>query len=265
MKTAFLACGTALFLTMGCAGSMSPEEDEQVARAITAQSSRQAPLAPRLAIDFDFDGGLPPIADLIGSGADSDGDSVSTGQSWDGSRAIRFPSSSVAGDGESLAIVVAPDAAKLSPGDEPFSFGADVRLYPHSSGASDNGDNVMQRGLYGETSQFKLQVDNRRPSCVVRGVDGDLSVKATGPLEAGWYRLACERSAMSVSLTVTPIEDGRLGVPDRVEEVGRVGSVLPSGHLSIGAKTNPDGVSVPQNSDQFNGLIDNVWVKCVRC
>lgn len=79
----------------------------------------------------------------------------------------------------------------LSPGSEPFSFGADFTLDADSSGTNaDNGDNLVQRGLFDAPGQYKIQVDGGKASCRVMGSAGDVTVEAaTRVLPGRWYRL----------------------------------------------------------------------------
>ena len=98
----------------------------------------------------------------------------------------------------------------LSPGGRDFAFGADVALDDVTTGtAPDNGDNLVQRGLYQSSSQYKIQVDDGRVSCRVAGVSGEIVVYAPGRLHPGdWYRIRCQRDGEP--------RDPRRGAADRV-------------------------------------------------
>lgn len=154
-------------------------------------------------------------------------------------------------------------ADPLSPGSRGFSFGADFALNATSSGTSaDDGDNLIQRGLYDDTGQYKIQLDGRQASCRVKGSAGDEFVKvATVTVDAGrWYRVRCTRRANTVTLAI-----GEIGADGSVDftsssKTGSIGSVaLERGvPLSIGGKLKSDGALVLGATDQFNGRVDRV-------
>ncbi|MEV6284938.1 hypothetical protein [Kribbella sp. NPDC051770] len=173
--------------------------------------------------------------------------------------ALRFPPYAGTSKGSFAALRVEPEEW-LSPGSSEFTFGADVRLDGHSSGSEiDNGDNVLQRGLFADSAQFKIQVDKHRASCVVRGTDGAVVVKSKLTLDpAKWYRLSCHRLDTTVTLTVTDLAAGT--EPAAVAKTGPIGSLdlIGSEPLAIGAKIGEDGEIVRSSTDQFNGRIDNV-------
>jgi len=163
------------------------------------------------------------------------------------------------GDGESGE---GAEAASLSPGDQPFSFGADFNLDPLSDvGGLDNGNNVLQRGLSSDPSQYKLQVERGRASCRVLGDQGELVVKSSAEIQPGiWYRLKCSRHDDDLVLRVRTL-DGTVDVRNVV--AGRVGAVVApeTTPLAIGGKATWDGKAVKGNSDQFNGVLDNVFLR----
>lgn len=148
----------------------------------------------------------------------------------------------------------------LSPGLSEFTFGADIRLDAGSNGSEiDNGDNVIQRGLYDGPAQYKIQVDKHHASCVVRGADGALTVKSKLQVSpAKWYRLSCHRLDKTVTLTIAEV--GSSEPPAVVEKTGEIGPVDLTGSepVAIGAKVGADGEIVRSSTDQFNGAIDNV-------
>jgi hypothetical protein len=132
----------------------------------------------------------------------------------------------------------------------------------HASGSTDNGDNVVQRGLYGNRSQYKIQVDGRRPSCRVKGSSGAVMVTSTVALSSGtWYRLICTRSGSTVSLQVTRYTStGSVASTTMSSASGATGTVRApswSQPISAGGKLNARG-EVARDSDQFNGRLDNI-------
>ncbi|WP_148256632.1 hypothetical protein [Kribbella flavida] len=177
----------------------------------------------------------------------------------DGGIALRLPAYSGTQKGSFAALRVEPEEW-LSPGASEFTFGADIRLDGHSGGSTvDDGDNVLQRGLFADSAQFKIQVDKHRASCVVRGTDGAVTAKSKLALDpARWYRLACRRLDNTVTLTVADLAAGT--APAEVTKTGPIGSLdmIGSEPLAIGAKIGEDGEIIRSSTDQFNGRIDNV-------
>jgi hypothetical protein len=192
------------------------------------------------------------------------------------SRTGRFAADYPAFDGSTrgpravVAVTNAGATDALSPGAASFAFGADVRRDPVSTGTpSDNGNNVVQRGLFGDVAQFKVQLDNGHPLCRVKGDLGVLSVNSRLFLRSNtWYRIICVRqvsvSGDHLALTVAPVRlDGTPG-----PAVSSSSAVLPVGDtgfsydtpLSVGGKLNPN-LTIVAASDQFNGWIDNAFLR----
>ncbi|HXH57210.1 LamG domain-containing protein, partial [Iamia sp.] len=149
-----------------------------------------------------------------------------------------------------------------------FEFGADVVLDATSEsgavGSTDNGDNLVQRGLFDDLSQYKLQLDARRPSCRVKGSVGAVFVTASMSVQPGrWYRVRCVRDGSTVSIAVTTwADDGTPTVVTR-SATGPTGDMAPSRPtvpLSIGGKLSASGESVT-STDQLNGVVDNVVLR----
>ncbi len=150
---------------------------------------------------------------------------------------------------------------RTDPGDGNFAFGADFVL-DELTGVSptDNGDNLVQRGLFGAQSQYKIQLDGAHPSCRVSGDEGAVTVRATHRVEPGdWYRVRCRRVGNEVTLRVAAGADA-----DRAREYserGATGSLSYGGGdapFSIGGKVDQHGDVLATDSDQFNGLVDDV-------
>lgn len=177
--------------------------------------------------------------------------------------AIRFPehTGEVGAPAAILQLWVVGAGDALSPDRRDFSFGADVLLDEESSGSdSDDGDNVIQRGLYEDEVQYKLQLDHGVPSCRLAGTAGSAIVHASVPIDRGeWYRITCERREDVVSLMVEPLDDAGAGVQtSRI--AGEVGAItLPRlVPFAVGGKVDAEGQVVYSATDQFNGVIDNV-------
>lgn len=182
--------------------------------------------------------------------------------SYGGGLSLQFPSYSGTTQGSYAALRVKPEGTDwLSPGTSSFSFGADLRLNELNEGSSvDNGNNVIQRGLWDDPMQFKLEVDNQRPSCVIRGSDGRVSVTSKVSVVADkWYRVRCERSAETITISVLKLGSGVSPTLTRnTGSIGRLKADLQT-PLSVGAKLHSDGEIVRSATDQFNGRIDNVF------
>lgn len=155
----------------------------------------------------------------------------------------------------------------LDPGTGRLRFGAQIwlRKTSQSSGsAHDNGNNVVQRGLSTDSTQWKLQVDDAYPSCRIEGAAGSVLVVASTKVSTQtWYRLSCLRQGATVTLAVTRFLPAGTAITETYTRHAATGSLRPrraSTPLSIGGKLNADG-SIATASDQFNGRIDDVRVK----
>ena len=195
----------------------------------------------------------------------TDGDGrVVAGEGPSGAAALRFPEYADGATGPAAIVRMTPAGTDwLSPGTSDVTFGVDVRLDETSSGSTrDNGDNVLQRGLFTDPSQFKIQADKHYPSCLVRGDAGQ--VEATVPLRldpASWYRLVCTRSGDEVRLEVSLLGADGPGAPRTGKASGPIGALgfLSDTPLTLGGKLAEDGE--PANAtDQFNGSADRVFV-----
>lgn len=201
------------------------------------------------------------VVDVVASG----GGRIEAAESQDGDGAFRFPRFTDAASAPAAMLRVRPGGTDwMSPGLGSFAFGVDVRLDEVSSGSvADNGDNVLQRGLFGDGAQFKLQLDKRVPSCLVTGDEGSVMVSGSTELSADdWYRLRCERTNETVALDVTRLADGS---NDGARESGSIGRVefLPGVPLSVGGKVTETGRPAAA-TDQFNGLLSDVYLTVHR-
>lgn len=188
-------------------------------------------------------------------------------------RAVGLPGFDPASTGPRAVVRVANAGAadELNPGTRNFAFGADFVLDAVSSqpGTMDDGDNLVQRGLYSDSDQYKLQLDGRRPSCRLKGSSGGgpSSVAVTSSVQVDsshWYRARCVRTGNVLDVVVTRFEsDGtsettlNRASSAAVIDVQMAGATVP---LSIGVKLNADG-TIHVDSDQFNGLVDNAFLR----
>lgn len=155
----------------------------------------------------------------------------------------------------------------LRPGNENFAFGASFSLDRASAGSdTDDGDNLIQRGLFDGPSIYKLQLDRHRLSCLVRGMSGEVLVEAPGAVDPGqWYRARCVRRGDAVSLAFARMTDDGPGEWTVVTKRGPIGSVIMPAEtpLSIGGKLGATGSLASSSTDQFNGAIDGVFFRLV--
>ena len=181
----------------------------------------------------------------------------------DGGRALRFPPY---GTKDPRGAVVTASSSSvtdpLAPGTSEFTFGGDFTLDAKSEGGgSDDGNNLIQRGLSDDPAQYKIQIERRLVSCVVAGEDGLVVVKAKRHIVPGttWYHVSCTRRGDQVILQL-----GKVGAsPEQSLEVGATGAVYVTAEtpLVIGGKATASGVVIGSDSDQFNGLVDNVFLE----
>lgn len=156
------------------------------------------------------------------------------------------------------------DPDPLAPGEADFTFSADFRLDSTSVGAAvDNGDNILQRGLASDRSQFKLEIGGGRPRCRVAGSEGAVDVALAGaPLRAErWYHAECSRQGDVVTLAVaTYLSDGSMSTAVVSTENGPTGALAwpePRTPISVGGKLAANGHVIRSATDQFNGLLAN--------
>jgi hypothetical protein len=141
-------------------------------------------------------------------------------------------------------------------------WGADFQLDAVSTSHTgpDNGDNLLQRGLWGQAAEYKAEVDLRRASCAVHGTEGTLLIRAEMNAEPGtWYRMRCYRGSEGLTVTVRELGPEGWGPEIEAHTDGSVGSVDYSASVpvSIGGKIAPNGILIRSATDQFNGSIAN--------
>ena len=190
--------------------------------------------------------------------------------------AVRFPAYDGEASGPRAVLVVAnagPDDL-LSPGAGAFAFGA--RVSPDASlGATsfDNGNNIVQRGLFDDQAQYKIQLDGPRASCRIKGDAGAVTVASPHELlPDAWYVVTCARGydvqedgtvLEKVRIAVVPLGgDGLRGDGVARSEVGSVGtlSFAPETVLSVGGKVD-SARQLLESTDQFNGRLDGVFLR----
>jgi hypothetical protein len=227
-----------------------------LAHAFAALPAWGAPAtSPVTVAQYDFDGGAGPFRDQSGKGhtmtvLTSHGGALKTVRHGQG-RGIEFPLKCAAkARACPHAVLQTPDSADLDPGTRPIRFGATVRLAPTQTS---KGQNVVQKGYSKTSSQYKLQVDGiaGRPSCVlvddkkptIKLVRSSITVA-----DGAWHAVECRRSGTAFSIVVDGVTRGSLSIPVTL-------SVTNNRPLSIGGK------GAYQDNDQFQGAVDDVWVR----
>ncbi len=149
----------------------------------------------------------------------------------------------------------------LAPGDADFTFGADFRKDLESEGSEfDSGDNLIQRGLASDPSQYKIEIDRGRPACAVTGSEGMVQAKIPELVvnDVSWYSIRCSRAGDSVELEMIEYTPSGGIVSRMAVENGPIGSVAwprPQTPLAIGGKLAANGGIIDSATDQFNGEV----------
>lgn len=256
----------ALLLLLGACGDDDPVGPPAVAAVPWSDET------PDLLLEITSSPGAPPAFDIdpVDVTADivtgSGGRLTTTAGPASGTAAVLFPTAEVSSRGRDAVLrLVAPDDSDvLEPGPQDFWFGLDLKLPEQTvSSDADNGDNLLQRGLFGDTGQLKLQADSGVPSCRIAGESGDVTVKAATALPTEqWFRVRCQRTPQQVTLYVGAIDaTGSVTEWQHWSEEGPTGDVDfadPAPAVSIGGKLNPQGGLVEDAPDQFNGALAHV-------
>lgn len=150
----------------------------------------------------------------------------------------------------------------LAPRWHDFEFGAEFRKDSTSSGTSvDNGDNLIQRDLWSDPAQFKVDIDDGRPACRIKGSAGSVSVRASVSVQSSlWYQVRCARTGNTVRLTVTEHRTDGTTRTWRYQRSGSLGRLVwpkTKTPLSVGGKLAASGAVIRSATDQFNGLVRN--------
>lgn len=158
--------------------------------------------------------------------------------------------------GGRAAITITPNTGSdLTPATAAFSYGADLI----SDGDWEDGANIVQRGLFNDRGQYKLEIDNGHPSCSVQGTAGRVTARSSRQISAKvWYAVDCTRDGSTLKLTVQ-----KRGTDENwfVTAIGDIGDVQPQTSttpLTVGSKIREDGSLY---SDQFYGKVDDVYLR----
>ena len=186
--------------------------------------------------------------------------------------AVRFPSFDPSQYGARALVKIVNRTTRdvLAPGRSDFAWSAafkvDAQSAEHAGASHDNGDNLLQRGLYHGT-QFKLDVDDHRPGCRLRGSTGYRgAVRVVSPVTVSanrWYRATCTRSGSKLTITLAVFAaDGSATRRWSRSATSKVGfGTLTWGDIhtpvTIGGKLTSSSTLTSMSSDQFNGVVDN--------
>lgn len=230
--------GAAAVLTVGPSAQAAPPGPDAV------------PPGPD-AVRYTFDG-VAPLADVSGNGhhlspVSRHGGMFSTVAHGAGS-ALAFPPPCRTEPCPRIALR-APSTTALNPGRRPIRYGAAVRL---SADETTTGENVLQKGYSAVGSQYKLQIDGvaGRPSCVLVGDRHPMIHLAAGEVGVAddrWHTLECRRAGTRLTILVDGVPRGAATVPAGLS----VRNGLP---FSVGGKGSF------ADNDQFQGMLDEVWV-----
>lgn len=230
-----------------------PANDGSDGPDVSATPTASAAGTPVLMARYAFNTRSAPIADESGRGhtlriISGHGGTVRAVTHGRGS-AILFPPRCLRRICPHVALQT-PSTADLNPGSRDISYGADVFLSPTQTS---KGQNVIQKGYSTRGSQWKLQIDGvaGRPSCVLVGDRSPRIRMATSVVsvaDSRWHRVRCSRVGGTLSVWVDNVLRGRIGIPPRL-------SVTNNRPMSIGGK------GAYADNDQFNGALDNVWVR----
>ncbi|HSS68746.1 MAG TPA: hypothetical protein VLK34_09370 [Nocardioidaceae bacterium] len=274
------ASATAACLVLSLAAALSLGGVSTVAHA--AQEPARTPKAPPRQLELDIEQAAPVggYTSFVNSGSavlhisvvtDGGGALLDARPRIDpaSDRAVRYPryNSDPAAPHAVIQVVDRRGTDNLDPGLQPFRFGADFNLDALSEdagpGGRDNGDNLIQRGLFNQQAQYKIQLDHRIVTCRVKGSLGAVAVSSSvHPVPGTWYRVQCSRQDDQLTIVVTRWDDG---VPTSLRQsvsgtIGVVSPVTRTVPVSIGGKLARQGV-INGASDQFNGRIDNVFIR----
>ena len=181
-------------------------------------------------------------------------------------RSLKFPGLGSTATPPRAILAIRPSDAdgnvdSLTPRERPFEFGAQFRLDGESEGRDDDdGNNLVQRGLAADLSQYKIQVDHGHASCRIAGDRGDVVLKSRVEIEPDeWYDVRCSRDGSTVVLRLHELGDTST---DTVRGTGELGAVAPPPDtpLAVGGKATDSGQLVVRKTDQFNGDVHSVFL-----
>ena len=159
---------------------------------------------------------------------------------------INCPTCGPTGRTERKAIIEARDRIGLDPRRHPFFFGVAVKLTRFQALG---GSNLVQKGYFHQPGgQYKLQVDDGIPSCVVSGGRSRLIVETTVNIADGaWHSVTCRRTVDAVIVRVDRRVVGK--------QSGTPGLIANDAPVRVG------GRNLHPHNDQYHGDLDNVFLR----
>ena len=261
-----------------------------LALACAAPGLASATTAAELVLKFDSSDPDSQVVDVSSTGTAevknsvvrlNGGQLVPTSSRTGQGSAARFPKfdASSTGDRAIIRVLNAGTYDPFDPGGHPITWGADFKVdsvtVDATSGSTDNGNNLVQRGLAGSGHQYKLEVDGnggKRPACRVETKVDHLLAVVPVTVESGkWYRATCQRTGDTLTGTVSRLDYSG----DVVQTWSRTATYTGEGSLgginfddpglpvSVGGKLRNDGTARTAG-DQFNGVVDNVVIDVSR-
>jgi hypothetical protein len=222
---------------------------------VLAVATANAATSPTIVARYNFDAGATStgrIAEKSGRGVPlqirtRDGGAVRFYAASTG-RYIRMPLRCAAGATTCpRALLEGTDDADLDPGTRTFRWGATMYLSKSQLAGSAN---IMQKGVYTNESQWKMQVgeDQGKAQCVVVGQGGAayLVRSSITVADSKWHKIVCVRSAGLLAVYVDGVNRGRLSIPASL-------SIANNKPLRIG------GPNFNTNSDMYHGFLDDVY------
>ena len=147
-------------------------------------------------------------------------------------------------------LMEAPNDADLNPGVRLFRWSARIRV---TKAELTGPANIMQKGVAGTASQWKLQLGGRngRAQCAVAGT-GSATVylaRSAAPVADGqWHKLLCERSGGTLTVFVDGVQSGQATIPAAL-------NISNTSPLRLGAP------NLNLRSDTYHGYLDDVYAE----
>lgn len=231
-----------------------------IASLAMAATAVPAPVEVALKMDGSFgniSGGAPVKARAVTSA----GGAVSIQPRPGNGGAALFPAAGSRG-GAVLAVTNTGATDVLSPGTRDFAFGADFRTVP---GGKNDGDNLIQRGLADDVGQYKIEIDTGSVACTIKGTRASATVRVGHTVAPNvWYRVECGRTGSAVTVTLTRQDTGANWRASKATAVGSVSTKTAGTPLTVGGKLTPKLAIATWDPDQYNGMVDNAFVRIGR-
>ncbi len=214
--------------------------------------------APTLVARWTFDAGAVDgkVADTSGRGQSlttrtADQGAVRYETATPSGRYVSFPDAcAINATTCPRALYETPSVAGLNPGTRLFRWSARMQLTKAQLTGSAN---VMQKGVAGTSSQWKLQIGktNGRAQCVVLGTGSStvyIARSAATVADGQWHKVLCQRSGTTLSVVIDDKAAGQTTIPSTLS----ISNTLP---LRIG------GPNFNTKTDMYHGRLDDVYAE----